>query len=258
MNNLDLLLLTGYFVILAPFVAVFGPKKAPSVGGACPMSSPKIIHIIGYGPGVGHEVALAFGREGFQAAVFSRSPGRHQAALEGLNAQGIRAKAWAMDAGQQTSIAEGMQAAAKQLGAPSVLVYNAVAFRMQMPTEIAADDLVDDFKANVAGGLVAAQQFLRLSEGQERRTILFTGGGWALYPDAAVASTAIGKAGLRHLALMMHDELKAKGVRVGVISIMGGVERGGPFDPAKIAQAYVDLYRAPEAAFSAEVAFTGA
>lgn len=213
--------------------------------------------VVGYGPGVGHETALAFGKEGLRVALFSRNPAKHQQTIDALSDAGIQVKSWAMDAGEEQSVSNGLQTAAQELGPLSVLVYNAVAFRMALPSEITPDELVSDFKANVAVALAATRSFLKLSAGQDKRTILLTGGGWSLHPDPSVASTAIGKAGLRHLALMLHDELKQQGVRVSIVTILGAVERGTPFDPAAIARQYIHLYRMDGNEIPAEIQFTG-
>lgn len=89
-------------------------------------------------------------------------------------------------------------------------------------------------------------------------TILFTGGGWALYPAAFVAATAIGKAGQRHLALMLAEELAHTGVRAGTLMIMGQVKAGTAFDPSLIGQSVLAMCQRPTAAWTAEVHFTGA
>ena len=213
--------------------------------------------IIGYGPGVGHEVAKCFGLEGLNVALFSRNPAKYEEKMQELKSHKINSQSWTMNAADEESIEQGLTAAVDTFGPLNVLVYNAVAFRMATPTKVTPEELLEDFRANVAGALAATRRFLKLSEGQKDRTILLTGGGWALYPDPVVSSTAIGKAGLRHLGLMLHEELKPMGVKVSMVTILGSVASGTPFDPAYIAQEYLKLYRTPMGTFPAEVQFTG-
>jgi NAD(P)-dependent dehydrogenase (short-subunit alcohol dehydrogenase family) len=137
-------------------------------------------------------------------------------------------------------------------------VYNAVAFRMAPPTAITTDQLVADFRTNVAGALAAANFVLPAMKARRGGAVLFTGGGWALYPSAAVASTAIGKAGLLHLALMLSEELQGSGVRAGTVTIMGQVAAGTAFDPNRIGEAFVTAYRRPLDQFEPEIQFSGA
>lgn len=88
-----------------------------------------------------------------------------------------------------------------------MLIYNAVAFRQALPSQLKPQDLIDDLGTNLIGALAAAQTVLPVMQAGGG-SILFRGGGWALHPDPAVASTAIGKASLRHLALMLAQELR--------------------------------------------------
>jgi NAD(P)-dependent dehydrogenase (short-subunit alcohol dehydrogenase family) len=220
------------------------------------MSKPVCV-VVGYGPGVGQGVAKAFGRAGYSLGLLARNPEKHATSLAELRAEGLVAEVFAADAGDEKLLAEGLNAAQQSLGAAEVVVYNAVAFRMSPPTAIAADDLLVDFRTNVAGALIAARCVVPAMKARGRGAILFTGGGWAIYPSAAVASTAIGKAGLRHLALMLAEELQGSGIRAGTITIMGEVAPGTAFDPERIGVAFLDAVKRPADQFEPEIQFTG-
>jgi short-subunit dehydrogenase len=90
-------------------------------------------------------------------------------------------------------------------------------------------------------------------------TVLFTGGGLALAPQAGlgVASLVAGKSALRGLALVLHEELKPQGIHVGLVTIAGMVAPGTAFDPDRIAEAYWDLLSEPRAGWTAETVFRG-
>lgn len=92
---------------------------------------------------------------------------------------------------------------------------------------------------------------------QGEGSLLFRGGGWSLYPDANVSSTAIGKAGVRHLSLMLAQELEGTGVRAGTVTILGQVQAGTPFDPVRIGQAFLRMHQQPPEEFVPELKFTG-
>jgi NADP-dependent 3-hydroxy acid dehydrogenase YdfG len=220
------------------------------------MSLP-VCMIVGYGPGNGQGIARAFGEAGFSLGLLARSPDKLAGPLSELKAAGHTAELVAADAGDQQSLLAGLNRVRDLLGDAEVLVYNAVAFRMAPPTSIAADDLVADFRTNVAGALVASNFVLPAMKARHSGSVLFTGGGWALYPSAAVASTAIGKAGLRHLALMLAEELQGSGVRSGTVTIMGHVAAGTAFDPDAIGAAFVAAHRKPLNQFEPEIQFHG-
>ncbi len=213
--------------------------------------------VVGYGPGLGHGVATAFGKAGFQLGLIARTPSKQAAAVDALRRDGRSVEVAAGDAGDEASLKKAIDQVVAKLGAPSVLVYNAVAFRMAPPTALAADELVQDFRTNVAGALVAANAVLPAMKAKRAGAVLFTGGGWALYPSAPVSSTAIGKAGIRHLALMLNEELTGTGVRAGTVTVMGQIEPGTLFDPEKIGDAFLTMATGPAEAFRAEVQFTG-
>lgn len=213
--------------------------------------------IVGFGPGIGDGVARAFGRAGYSLGLLARTPEKHASLLANLRSEGYVVELIAADASDQASLDGGLSALQEKLGGPEVLIYNAVAFRMAVPTSITPDQLVDDFRTNVAGALGASNFAVPSMRARGTGAVLFTGGGWALYPSASVASTAIGKTGLRHLALMLSEELAGTGVRAGTVMVMGDVARGTPFDPEKIGEAFLSACQIPLDQFVPEIHFSG-
>ena len=53
--------------------------------------------------------------------------------------------------------------------------------------------------------------------------VIFTGGGLANHPHPMYGSLSIGKAGIRNLALQLHDPLKADGIYLGTLTITNEV-----------------------------------
>lgn len=203
--------------------------------------------VIGYGAGVGHGVARAFAEAGYELALFSRTPAR----FSQLSAS-LPAISFAADAGNPEQLRLRLTEAMDQGGAPQALIYNAVAFRQKTPSQLEVEELISDFSVNVVGASVASRTVLpRMQSG----SLLFTGGGWALYPDFSVASTAIGKAGLRHFALMLAEELRGGPVRAGTVTILGQVSAGTALDPDKIGQAFLSLHQQSQGEFQSEIRF---
>jgi short-subunit dehydrogenase len=211
--------------------------------------------IVGFGPGVGFGVAQAFAREGFALALLSRDPGRHARLLAELRDAGFDATAIAADAGDEASLTAAIARSEEELGLTGVLIYNAVAPTFLKPTALSAEKLVADFRVNVAGALAATLAVLPGMKERGRGTILFTGGGWALHPWDGAASPSIGKAGLRSLALTLAQELSGTGIHAATVTIMGQVAEDTHFSPAKIAEAYLRLYRQQPDQFEAEIVY---
>jgi short-subunit dehydrogenase len=212
--------------------------------------------IIGYGSGVGHGVATAFGNDGYDLILASRTPEKQSASINELQSQGVRVRSLAVDAGDSSMLGK-VVADANSQSAIDVLVYNAIAPTFIKPTQLPAEQLVSDFRVNVVGALEAAQAVIPSMLARGSGCILFTGGGWAHHPWDQAASPSIGKAGLRTLALTLSQELSNTPVRIGLVSIMGQVAAGTPFDPEQIGKAFLQMVSRPSAGYETELFFTG-
>ncbi|CAA9278022.1 MAG: hypothetical protein AVDCRST_MAG27-3546 [uncultured Craurococcus sp.] len=213
------------------------------------MSAPPLCVVVGYGPGVGAAVAQRFAAGGFEVVGLARDPSRHAAlAGPGISLRGA-------DAADPQALAAALPAET------AVLVYNAyrASFTMPGPSALVPAELQADFAVNVAGALIAAQAVLPGMRAAGRGSILFTGGGLALDPIEwlPAASLAIGKAGLRSLAMTLHAELAPAGIHAGTVTIAGTVAPGTPFAPERVASAFWDLHADPPGAFRSELIFRG-
>ena len=211
--------------------------------------------IVGFGAGVGLGLAKAFGREGFQLALLARNPSRHAQLLAELVSEGIVAKDYAADAGDEKSLVAAISKAESELGEVGVLIYNALAPTFIKPSQLTAEQLVSDFRVNVAGALASTLAVLPGMKSRGKGTILFTGGGWAFQPWDGAASPSIGKAGIRSLAYTLAQEFTDTGIHVGTVTIAGQVVPGTHFDPDKIAQAYITLHQQSLGKFETEIIY---
>jgi NAD(P)-dependent dehydrogenase (short-subunit alcohol dehydrogenase family)/biotin operon repressor len=143
-------------------------------------------------------------------------------------------------------------------GAPSVLLYNAVAFTPGPISTISADALLDGVRTSAAGALVATQAVLPAMRERGQGSLLFTGGGAALYAIPNLATLSIGKAALRLLALGLAQELADSGINVGTVTIAGTVAPSTPFDPERIAELFWGLHSRPAGAGEVEIVVRGA
>lgn len=208
--------------------------------------------IVGAGPGLGMAIARRFGREGFLLALLARDEGALQVRAGALQAEGLSAFAFPADAGDPQSLKGALSAAKMGLGPPSVLVCNAVSATRAMPSELAPDALVADFRVGVAGALAATQIVLPWMTAAGQGTILFTGGGFALEPTPALASVGAAKAALRNLAFSLAGELGDAGIHLATVTVCGMVAPGTAFDPDLVAGAFWHLHAQPREAWDRE------
>lgn len=207
-----------------------------------------LLVIVGMGAGNAMAIARRFGREGFTIAMVARSETKLQDYQATLRQAAIAAHYFVADAGDKAALESAFAAIASQLGRVDVLVYNAAVPRMQSVLETSFESLVSDFQANVAGALVSVQAMLSgMQTAEKSGTILFTGGGFALYPQPDFASLAIGKAGIRSLAQTLGAVLQPQGIKVGTITICGVVdEADAKYNPTAIAEVYWTFHATPQ------------
>lgn len=211
--------------------------------------------IVGYGPGVAAGVARAFGAEGMSLALIARNAAKLDSAVSELARDGREGAGFAADAGDPASLAAAIEAARQRFGDPAVLVYNAAVWRPGPVLETDPAVLAGDLAIDVGGALAAARAVAPAMRARRSGSILFTGGGFALYPSPVAPTLSMGKAAIRSLALMLAEELAPANVRVGTVTIMGTVAPGTRFDPDAIAGAFLDLHRGPADPHTAETRF---
>lgn len=206
----------------------------------------KLFVIVGMGDGMGLAIARRFAKEGFAIAMLARNAAKLQAFKATLQAEGYEAYDFVADAGEEASLQSAFTSIQTQLGNPEVLVYNAATPKMESILNETMDTLAKDFKINVAGALVAVKSVLPALQAQGQGTILFTGGGFSMYPSPDFGSLSLGKAGIRSLAKMLAEALKPDGIRVGTITICGTVNPDdAKYSPDHIAEKYWDFHINP-------------
>jgi short-subunit dehydrogenase len=209
--------------------------------------------VVGVGPGIGQAVAKRFGRAGYTLGLIARRKEALDGFVDGLKVAGVTAQAFPADAEHAPSLVDALTRIHNELGAVDVLIYNAAVLKRGSPFDIGVEQLVREFRVNVGGALVCAQQVVPAMKARKSGTILLTGGGLALDPWPAMASLAVGKAGIKNLAHSLHKDLKDSGVRVATVTIDGIVKPGaGPLDPAAVAEQFWQLHEQPVASGEAE------
>lgn len=211
--------------------------------------------VIGAGPGIGQSVALAFAREGHDIALASRHPDRLRGFQSALEKAGAASRLYGADAGDEQSLRHLFTDVRKTFGDPEVVIYNPASHAIGKPTALNSDQLIADFRVNVLGALVCAQEAAPAMKTRGRGTLLLTGGGFAYEPAANYASLSLGKAALRNLTFSLAQELGAHGIHVATVTVYGFVQSGTHFDPGRIADAFMRLHRQAPGHFQTEIVF---
>jgi short-subunit dehydrogenase len=200
------------------------------------------IVVIGAGHGIGKGVAEKFGSEGYHVILIARTVEILEEITQELEEKNISTQYFIADANDNDSIRDVFEQIWEEHQFIDTILYN-VSKRKQVSIEQeTADSLTKDFKTNVAAALTAIQLILPDMEKHNTGTILFTGGGLALQPNADYGSLSIGKAGLRSLAESLHIALKPMNIYVGTITICGYVQESDEkYNPAKIAELFWKL-----------------
>jgi len=208
----------------------------------------KVCVVVGVGPGLGLALARRFGSGGFRVAMVARSWERLDGYREDLGGEGVEAWPYAADAGSPQSLASAFEAIRQEMGPPEVLLYNAVGVHPGPASSLGPEELAEDLGASVVGALTAAREVLPAMREAGRGTLLFTGGGAAFGPSKGFASLSVTKAAMRNLALSLAAELDGSGVRVGTVTVAGGVGGSERFAPERIAEVFWNLHATDETA----------
>lgn len=206
------------------------------------MNRKKTIVVVGAGKGMGNHIAKEFARSDFRVALIARNQESLDSYTKEFEAEGIECRAFVADAADTTSLTKAFADVEKSFGTVDVLVYNAAILTAGTPTSLASEDLMAHYQVDVASALHCAKLVIPGQEEAGEGTVLFTGGGLALSPMAEYTCVSMGKSALRTLAFVLNQELKDKGIFVGVVTIKGNVEPGTHYDPSLIAKEYWKLY----------------
>ncbi|MCG6873553.1 MAG: SDR family NAD(P)-dependent oxidoreductase [Betaproteobacteria bacterium] len=218
----------------------------------------EIALIVGAGKGLSASLARACAKRGMKVALAARNTDK----LAALAAE-TGAKTYPCDASDPGDVGALFKSLEKDLGSPTLVVYNASA-RVRGPfVEIEAAQVSKALQVSAFGGFLVGQEAAKRMLKSGSGSILFTGASASVkgYPQSA--SFAMGKFALRGLAQSMARELAPKGIHVAHFVIDGGIaqqgdtrgDRGpdGFLSPDAIAQTYLQIHDQPRSAWTWEI-----
>jgi short-subunit dehydrogenase len=212
--------------------------------------------IIGAGPGLGAAIARRFAEDKYHVTLVARRLERLRDLASSLAGTGAVIDTVTGDASDPEGLRSTLTAVYATGGAPGVLIYNAALFGLDSVLTSDAAHLQQAYNVDVVGAVVAAQVAASVMRAERAGTIMFTGGGFADHPVAAMATISLGKAALRSAATMLGADLADDGVRVASLTIAGEIAEGTPFSPGRIAEAYFKIVQ-QDGAWQSEFRFDG-
>jgi NAD(P)-dependent dehydrogenase (short-subunit alcohol dehydrogenase family) len=196
---------------------------------------------------IGLAIARRFAREGFRTALV----GLDGAGLEAARVP--RSQVFVTDLGEPGAVPGVMHQIQEALGEADVLIYHASAGGRGLASSLEPEVMQRDLRVNAVAPLEAAQAVLPAMRRAGQGTLLFTGGGLALKPQAELASGSLGKAALRQLALCLAEELAPEGIHAATVTVAGFVQRDSAFNPELVAESFWELHSEPRTRWRSEV-----
>jgi len=175
----------------------------------------RVCAITGVGPGTGTALARRFAADGYRVALLARDAER----LDKLAAELPGAAAFPVDVADLDALRAALGRVRAQLGAPSVLIHNAVAGGFGSFESVTPEALEQRFRVNVTSLLVLAQELAPAMVEAGWGAIVATGNTSARRGKAAFAGFAPTKAAQRILAESLARALGPRGVHVAYVVV---------------------------------------
>jgi NADP-dependent 3-hydroxy acid dehydrogenase YdfG len=207
--------------------------------------------VLGAGTGIGQAVAARFARGGLPVTIVARSRPTLDAVASAIAGDTPDVLALTADVTDENGLRAALDEAAARFGVPDVVVYNAALIRPDAPGELGVAGQLEAWSVNVLGALTAAAHVLPAMAARGSGTFLMTGG--MPQPKAGYVSLSLGKAGVRALAALLHEQYGPSGVHVATVTVAGPVAPGGAWDPDDVAEHYWRLHHQPREVWTHEV-----
>lgn len=204
------------------------------------MSKPVCV-ITGVGPATGSALVRRFAAGGYQIAMLARDAER----LADLAKSVPDAHAFPCDVSDQAKVDAAITAVEQKLGAPEVLVHNAVGGAFGSFMDIDPQVLNRNFQVNTMGLLYLARRITPAMLAKGKGAIVVTGNTSALRGRANFAGFAPTKAAQRILSEAMARDLGPKGVHVAYIIIDAVIDT--PMQRQRFKDRADDFYIKPSA-----------
>lgn len=215
------------------------------------MSKTEVAVVVGAGPGLGDALVSRFAEAGLLVAAVSRRGGadeRHHGLVRGYSCD-------ATVGAQVTSVLERVT---KDLGPPSLVVFNVGIWDQGGILDISEELFEQSWRTGCFAGFLVGRAAAASMLNHGGGTIIFSGATGSIRGGAGFAAFASPKFALRALAQAMARELGQKGIHVAHVILDGMIapedsSSEALFQPAAIAEAYIQLHRQARSAWTHEL-----
>jgi NAD(P)-dependent dehydrogenase (short-subunit alcohol dehydrogenase family) len=175
----------------------------------------RVALITGVGPGTGSALVRRFAAGGFSVAMLARTKAR----LDALAGEIPAARGYVCDVSDPHQLEKALADARSDLGAPEVLIHNAVGGTFGTFQEIKPEHLLRNFQINAMALLHLARHAAPAMIEAGRGTIIATGNTSALRGKKNFAGFAPSKAAARILLESIARDVGPKGIHVAYLLI---------------------------------------
>ena len=225
------------------------------------MSDKPVCVVIGVGPGNGAAFARRFAGEGYRVALLAR----RRALSDELASELPGARAYSCDVSDPASIESAFAAIEADLGAPSVVVYNAGSGVFGTFEDVSPADFEAAWRVNALGLFAVARRVAPAMRAAGAGSLIVVGATASRRGVPRTAAFAPAKAAQRSLAESLARTLWPAGIHVALIVVDGVVDlpatrawmKDKPdsffIQPDDVSETALQLARQPRSAWSFEV-----
>lgn len=183
--------------------------------------------VFGAGPALGLSVARRFGSEGFDVALVARNQDTLDRLAGELRADGTTAVTFSAELTDLAQVRAAADGIVEQSGPPDVVLYSpGDVSRLPVPVRrLTAEELQTWLPLNLLAPVALTQAVLPGMIERGSGSLLFAQGISAQQPAAALASSGVAQAALKHYLHTLAGDVGPHGVYVGTLLIAGLIER---------------------------------
>jgi NAD(P)-dependent dehydrogenase (short-subunit alcohol dehydrogenase family) len=215
--------------------------------------------VTGAGRGIGRAIATAFAAEGAAVALASRTRAELAAVAGAIRDAGGRALAIPTDVTHDAAVEALVEETAAELGRLDILVTTAGVVAFGPVAAAKPGDWDAMLAVNLRAAMVCSRAVLPVMQRQRRGTILNVSSIAARRAIPGSAAYAATKAGIAAFTAVLAEELRADGIRVGLLvpgavdtplwdAIPGAPDRARMLRPADVARAALLMVSLPPGA----------
>ncbi len=183
------------------------------------MPEPRTALVTGASSGVGAAIARALAALGWPVAIGARRTGNLGEVARGIEGDGGRVFAHALDVTRSDSVDAFFAAAENALGPVDVVVSNAGMGRPGLLHELGVDELRHELDTNLFGTMLVVRRALPSMLERKRGDLVFLSSTAVSEPRPFQAGYTASKAGIEGLAMGLRCDLEGTGVRTTTIRL---------------------------------------